>query len=92
MRRGFRGSIAVASECLGNHLRVAVGRDGGATQVTLTLLAHATGQMAGASLAVLRLAVGRQAEAFFGAFVGFLLRHDRVLLWGSPLFADWILA
>ncbi len=76
-----RGLISVARQCFLNHLRVAVGRHGRAAEVALALLAHATGQMAGASLAVLGLAFGGKTKALLGAFVGLLLGHGLLFPW-----------
>ena len=46
------------------------------SQVPPPLLAHAAGEVAGAGAAVLDLAGGGQAEAFFGSLVGLLLGHE----------------
>src|SRR5436189_5500379 len=47
----------------------------GSPQFSLPLGRHAAGQVAGAGTAVLDLAGGGQAEAFFGSLVGLLLGH-----------------
>ena len=67
--------VAIACEGFGNDFRIAVGGCGSTTQVAFALLAHSASQVAGASSAMLRLALGRQAESFFGAFVCLLLGH-----------------
>lgn len=48
----------------------------GTAEVSLTLVAHPSGQVARARIAMLDLARRRNAKAFLGSLVGFLLRHD----------------
>lgn len=68
--------IAVSSQGFGNHFAVAVGRDRGAAEIPLALLVHPSCKVTGASLTMLGLALGGQAEPLFGPFVCFLLWHD----------------
>ena len=71
----LEGLVAVTGESSLDHFGIGVGGSGGTTEIPFAFVAHASGQVAGASLAVLGLALCRQAEAFFCAFVCLLLGH-----------------
>ena len=70
-------------------MRHGVGEDLGATQISALLFRRATGQVARAGLAMLHLAVGRQAEPLLRTFVRFLLRHKNTRRDSQRPFRKW---
>ena len=65
----------VSREGAGDLMHDGSRQDLGSPQVPPPLFGHAAGQVAGPGGAVLDLAGGGQAEAFFCSLVGLLLRH-----------------
>ena len=68
--------VAVSAEGLDDFLPVGVVDDGRSTEISLALVAHSAGQMAGAALTMLGFALGREAETLLGSLMGLLFRHD----------------
>ena len=75
--RGVANLQAATRQGAGNLMQHGFRDNFGAAQIPAALLRSAGSQVAGASLAMLRLAGRRQSETLFGTFVGLLFGHSR---------------
>ena len=69
------GLVAISTQRFANSLFIHGGNRGGASQISLPLLAHPSRQVAGTGLPMLGLSGGGQSKPLLGPLMGLLLGH-----------------